>query len=156
MDGVLCDFDEQCRRLFKNDMLHEETSAVYKSRIGSNQFWKQLRATQGEFWRTMPPMRSDIRTIVQMLGLSYEVTILTSPDRVDPYCIPAKTAWIKEHLGDSIPIIFEKEKYLHVKDRSDVLVDDYPKQIEQWIGAGGCGLLFKGDWDDVVLTLAFC
>jgi hypothetical protein len=150
MDGVLCDFDGQCRRQFEGseeeDLQPKETISEWKTRIGSNQFWKRIRETEG-FWSTMEPNEPEIVQVWTRMSSMYpHIAILSSPDERDPACIPGKEAWVREHLGPSVLRIYESEKYKYACPKS-VLVDDFTKQTEPWEKMGGKAVLFTA-FDD--------
>lgn len=67
-----------------------------------------------------------------------------------------KRKWL-EDLGcmptDLEKLIFTHEKHLWAIDRitgkPNVLIDDKPSNINEWINAGGIGILFQCNKDDV-------
>jgi hypothetical protein len=141
MDGVLCDFDGQCRRHFGDDLLPTETVREWKNRIGGNQFWKRIRECKG-FWSTMDPLHPDIAGVwTRMKALFPHIAILSSPDERDPDCIPGKEAWIMKHLGEDVLRIYESNKYKYACPKS-VLVDDFEHQTVPWETHGGKAVLF--------------
>jgi hypothetical protein len=160
MDGVLCDFDKQCHNLFK-DMEKSETAMEYKKRIGSNKFWRHIKETKGEFWRTMEPIdnlsKKELQEIWNKLSqYCNDIIILSSPVLSDHKCIEGKSYWIDNNLGlglDSpIKRIFTKDKFKYASENS-LLVDDLEKFVEPWKEHGGKAILFKGSYDDEFWSL---
>lgn len=142
MDGVLSDFDKQCKLLFKIDESYTGTIEEYSKMIGKTKFWNTLRNAEN-FWSSMEPITDSIESFKQLCKL-YPITILSSPDKGDPKCIPQKNKWIDEHLGTTVPRIFESKKYKYAK-ATNLLIDDMPKNTEPWVDHGGVVILFK-DW----------
>lgn len=143
MDGVLCDFEAQCHQMFRG-MRREETAAMYQKRITPACFWKEVQDTKGEFWSTMPPTAPNLRQIIKEYQEDYNVVILTSPHRKDPYCIKGKKEWVERYLGKHTQIQFVDRKETFAKFDSHILIDDDPDVINQWGDNGGTGILFTG------------
>ena len=60
----------------------------------------------------------------------------------DPNCIPGKTEWLRRNAGMSnrskINLVRRKEKKLFAKKGSpSILIDDYEKNVREFINAGG-------------------
>lgn len=147
MDGVLCDFDKQCRYYF-DDLKDSETLTEYKKRIGEKRFWHQIRATNGEFWSTMEPLAEDVVEVWRNMEVTFpHIAILSSPDHRDPMCIPGKHAWLDRHLGPRQLRLFQSKKFTYACPQS-VLVDDQLKNIIEWEAAGGTAIHFQGVYDD--------
>jgi hypothetical protein len=146
MDGVLCDFDGQCRKYFP-DMSENETPREYSHKIGTNKFWKTIRETKGEFWSTMEPLDENIVEIWSRLNkLCPHIAILSSPDNPDPYCIEGKNIWLDKYFGPRQMRLFTKEKHKYACSNS-LLIDDFDKNTEPWKENKGHAILFKGSFD---------
>jgi hypothetical protein len=149
MDGVLCDFDGACRKHFP-DLDDSETISEYKTRVGSNVFWRNIRSTDGVFWSDMEPMDDDIVGVWDCLASACpKIAILSSPDSRDPNCIIGKNQWLDKHLGDRAKTrIFRSDKYAFATPKS-ILIDDLPKNTVPFQQAGGKAILFQGKFDSV-------
>ena len=60
----------------------------------------------------------------------------------DPNCIPGKTQWLRKNTGMSsrskINLVRRKEKKLFAKKGNpSILIDDYEKNVREFINAGG-------------------
>ena len=63
----------------------------------------------------------------------------------DPNCIPGKTQWLRKNTGISnrskINLVRRKEKKLFArKGNPSILIDDYEKNVREFINAGGKGI----------------
>jgi hypothetical protein len=146
LDGTLTDFDESCRRWFE-DMEPEETVKEYKDRVGGNQFWRNIRRTNGRFWSEMKPLDPHIVHVFDQLRTRCpHIAILSSPDERDPMCIKSKGEWLDRWLGGHFTRLFHKNKYEYACPNS-ILIDDMMHQTESWKAAGGKAILFKGKYD---------
>lgn len=145
LDGTMCDFDKKCRDII-NDIPKDELLKDYIKRTGSNKFWKKIRSTH-DFWESLDPIENSIESFNKLKSMVSTITILSSPDLKDPLCIPGKSKWIDTHLGKNIPRIFKKDKYIYAGP-NNILIDDHPDHIRNWINAGGIGILFTAYNDD--------
>jgi hypothetical protein len=78
-------------------------------------------------------------------------TILSAPSRC-PSCIPGKNKSIDEKLGEHVPRIFTKAA--NKKDYAapnHILVDDSKRNIDDWIKAGGIGILHVSAVESIVM-----
>lgn len=165
MDGVLCDFNTQCRKvLFPENMSSDENINQYLFRTGKTreEMWKYIRLTQGLFWESIPPLLSyeDTRNLIPRLlqqGTFQNIFIITSPRTRDPFCRRGKRRWVEEHMGRDVNVIFISNKSLFAKTNgcANVLIDDNPLNICDWQLRGGIGMLFTGrnTWERIGLGL---
>lgn len=84
-------------------------------------------------------------------GKIKELNILSSPSS-DAVCEPGKRAWLDKHdvtkYFDNI-IIF-KDKYKYASGPTDILVDDTPKKIKEWVEiSNGSGILHTSAKDSI-------
>lgn len=56
-----------------------------------------------------------------------------------------KLEWVSQHLGDDVKanIVYREEKQEYCTGKDCILIDDLPKNIEEWELKGGTGILFK-------------
>ena len=77
----------------------------------------------------------------------YQPHILSAYSIEDPNCIPGKRKWLKSNLGYTqnfmINIVRRREKknFAMNKRQPAILIDDYPKNVQQFKSAGGIGIL---------------
>jgi hypothetical protein len=60
-------------------------------------------------------------------------------------CKPEKIEWIRKHLGSVEKILLvpreDKQQYAVSEDgRPNLLIDDYEKNIKEWVAKGGVGV----------------
>ncbi len=97
------------------------------------------------FFRNLKPI-DDCQTAIPMLQkLGFKVKIISAC--IDtPYCKKEKLEWIKEHLPsirskDVILCNIGENKALYADDiKNSILIDDYGKNIHDWIEAGGIAI----------------
>jgi hypothetical protein len=141
MDGVLCNFDKKAKETLGVGSLEEVD-------FDSKSTWDKINEAGEEYWSTMEwnPGGKKLWDSVK----KYNPTILSAPSK-DKSCITGKKKWVREHLGDSVPVILEKDKHLH-SEPGNVLIDDLPKNINPWNKKGGEGILHK-DTDSTLKEL---
>ena len=134
MDGVLCDFVLAAKRA---------TGQNWQG-LRSGQDWESIKRTKN-FWSTMPWTR-DGRQLWNFIK-KYQPHILSAYSIEDPNCIPGKRKWLKSNLGYTqnfmINIVRRREKknFAMNKGQPAILIDDYPKNVQQFKSAGGIGIL---------------
>ena len=134
MDGVICDFVYVAKRA---------TGQNWQG-LRSGQDWESIKRTKN-FWSTMPWTR-DGRQLWNFIK-KYQPHILSAYSIEDPNCIPGKRKWLKSNLGYTqnfmINIVRRREKknFAMNKGQPAILIDDYPKNVQQFKSAGGIGIL---------------
>jgi hypothetical protein len=129
LDGVLVGFDERYRELFGEDPDGECRRTLFCNiRSKSRNFWMDMPWEKGgrELWAFIAP---------------HSPTILSSPTS-DRFCRPGKRKWVRDNLGEEVPVILESAKHLYAGPGA-VLIDDTPAKIENWRNAGGIGILHE-------------
>lgn len=130
MDGVIADFDGYFERLF----------GVLPRQIPATERWNKVNKTPN-YWVDLPktPEADILITHLKKYGFA----ILTGVPHLG--CDKAKAQkrqWLKKHYGIEANIICcnsrDKANYCQV---GDILIDDWPPNIERWIQAGGIGIL---------------
>jgi 5'(3')-deoxyribonucleotidase len=134
MDGVLCDFVLAAKRATGQDW----------TGLRSGQDWESIRKTKN-YWANMPWTR-DGRQLWNFIK-KYQPHILSAYSIEDPNCIPGKRKWLKSNIGytqnSMINIVRRREKQNFAKNqgRPAILIDDYPKNVQQFKSAGGIGIV---------------
>jgi len=137
MDGVLCDFTLAAKRATGQDW----------QGLRTGQDWKTIANTKN-FWANMPWTR-DGKQLWSYLS-KHKPHILSAYSVEDPNCIPGKMKWLRKEVGYTqkfmINIVRRREKKNFAMKGSDVgkrpaiLIDDYPKNVQQFRAAGGIGI----------------
>lgn len=138
MDGVLSDFDAHLKNILP-DMERQ-----YRAKqISISQFWKELNDYGlDRFWSSMPWMK-DGKLLWRSI-YKYNPIILTKvPVTGKHKAIIGKKYWIKREISsdaadNAIMISDSKSKFA---SPLSILIDDHEKNINQFISAGGTGIL---------------
>ena len=151
MDGVIADFFGGIEDLFKVD--HWKSIKV-KERIIVD-----LRHTDFFFTLDTFPNTLDLIDHVQDVARQNELRwgICSSPLRGDEHNSAYwKRRWLECNLfvpPDLGDMIFTSNKHKYVKDpvdnRPNILIDDKPENIERFNAAGGIGIRFQANQDDL-------
>jgi 5'(3')-deoxyribonucleotidase len=134
LDGTLADFD----RMFM--LVSDMSGDAYEKQYGKNSIWDEVNAVDHFFFKL--PLMPGADKLIRILN-QYDTTVLTAPTNYVPQCKADKQAWVRKYLGGGIRVVFEKEKYKYATPHS-ILIDDYKKNIDPWIRAGGIGILHTG------------
>lgn len=130
LDGVLADFDTQYFRVFRQ--------APNRDAAEPPDMWERIRAS-GNFFLEMQPMRdaADLWKFVQ--ALKKKPVILTGTPPSMPEAADQKRAWVSKWVGPRVEVICcrSSEKYMHIREPGDILIDDWTKYRQTWLAAGG-------------------
>ena len=134
MDGVLCDFIVQAKK----------ATGVIFTQDKAKDHWEVIKKYP-KFWSDMPWMPGG-RQLWSYIK-QYKPHILSAYTVEDPNCIPGKRKWLRSNLGYTqgsiINIVRRREKQNFAKNqgRPAILIDDYPKNVQQFKSAGGIGIV---------------
>ena len=138
MDGVLADFFGEWAKL--DGKKHWKDFAHIEDAL-------DLIRKHPTFWTNLPLLphaKELVRFVDDRFGEYY---ICSTPLTGDSRSEPGKRAWIREHLQDIPPagIILTHNKATHAVsgDIPNILIDDYPANINAWRSAGGIGILYE-------------
>lgn len=138
MDGVLVDFLRGAEAV-----LGHPFDTPYVDKVAKEERRKLLMSHAG-FWAKLPPM-SDYRVLWNYIQ-RYEPEILTAKASWDEvHCGPGKLQWLDKYLKlphTRIHVVKREQKQLFAKSgiRQNVLIDDHPKNIQEFVAAGGIGI----------------
>ena len=141
MDGVLADFFGEWTKLMNVD---------HWSKIdndGLPQALQKIRDTD-EFWLKLPllPQAKELLTLIKNIKGEYNIS--SSPLADDPNSEPHKREWIKKNLSffppKNVYITHDKPQFAKNADgTSNILIDDFGRNVKQWEDAGGIGFKYK-------------
>ena len=145
MDGVLADFFSEALRLSEapisnwRDMEFRDVQKALERVKQTPGFFENLHAY---------PTANTLALSVQNIAGGF--SILSSPlaGYADGECEREKVAWIAKHLHiepEEIIITHDKPKYA----AGNVLIDDYGVNVRNWEAAGGYGIKYQADEDNV-------
>lgn len=140
MDGCITDFVEQYTKY--SGVTPEDAEYLYNNDM--EKFWEPVNKGGVEFWSEMP-WTEDGKELWEYIS-PMNPTILTAPSKGDD-CPTGKKIWIKRELGD-IPTLIERDKYKY-SGENNILIDDTKKKIDDWIDAGGIGILHVSTKDTI-------
>ena len=137
MDGVLCDFKTAAEKVTGMPIM----KWMYASK---SEKWQKIKDTP-KFWHTLP-WQAGGRQLWSYIS-KFDPHILSAyvEESYDPNCIPGKTKWLSKNAGISnrskINLVRRKEKKLFAKKGNpSILIDDYEKNVREFINAGGTGI----------------
>ena len=139
MDGVLVDFVKGAESLTGK-------SITDWSKGSKSEKWGMIKSNPN-FWRELPWM-SGGKQLWNTLK-RYDVEILSAyvEDTYDKNCIPGKRFWATKNLGISsnrINLVKRVQKQQFAK-KDAILIDDYPKNVNEFRASGGQGIVHNGD-----------
>ena len=134
MDGVLVDFNERFKR-FSGGIPPKD----YEDKYGREKFWDLIDKETGvRFWVGMPWM-SDGKQLWDYIK-TYNPTLLSSPSRSNSSRM-GKRIWRKRNLPSTKLVLAQASKKQNYANPDSILIDDRASNIDQWVKAGGIGIL---------------
>jgi len=133
MDGVLVDFNERFKRFSKGIPPTE-----YEQKFGKDKFWELVDGIGVRFWVGMDWM-SDGKQLWDYIK-SYNPTLLSSPSRAD-HSKMGKRIWRQRNLPTTKLVLSQARNKKNYANPDSILIDDRESNIDQWIKAGGVGIL---------------
>ena len=134
MDGVLVDFENRFKR-FSGGISPKD----YEDKYGREKFWNLIDKETGvRFWVGMPWM-SDGKQLWDYIK-SYDPTLLSSPSRSNSSRL-GKRVWRKRNLPSTKLVLAQAAKKQNYANPDSILIDDRKSNVDQWIKAGGIGIL---------------
>ena len=152
MDGVLADFFGGVEKLYGVEHWKELTSNKDEGGLKQEVI---NRITGTDFFATLP----EFPTADQLIAMVKKFTggtfsILTSPLRGDhENSTKYKKLWINQHIANPEQVLVTGRKEAYAKDKAsgtpNILIDDRPTNIERWQNAGGYGILYQANRDQL-------
>jgi hypothetical protein len=146
MDGVLCNFDHD---FFK---LTGKEPREYEAEVGEKKFWTFILDQGTRFWEDLTPTK-DMEELKEFAFSNFlRIGILSSSSKKSHGSNMVKNGklkWLRKHgflskiPNENIIIVDsarDKKKYAW---KNKILVDDYEKNVKEWLGAGGVGIHHK-------------
>ena len=136
MDGVLCDFIVQAKK----------ATGVIFTQDKAKDHWEVIKKYP-KFWANMPWMPGG-QQLWNYIN-KYKPHILSAYTVEDPNCKPGKRTWLRRNVSISTSNINlvrrrDKQKFAMKSGgnrRPAILIDDYPKNVQQFKSAGGIGIV---------------
>ena len=143
LDGVLVDFTKGYEDL--SGIKPKDAEKMYANDIPA--FWKPINDAGYEWWANLD-WTKDGKELWNYI-LPHNPTILTAPSKGEA-CPKGKNIWVDRELGVEIPVFIERDKYKYAEP-NHILIDDTKKKIEDWVDAGGIGILHGNTKDTIKL-----
>ena len=136
MDQVLVNFIEGANQELQMQGLPNFIDANKEEK------WEALKRVP-KFWANLKPMPDGL--MLWKFIKPYAPIILSTPSKRMPTCKSEKLEWIRKHLGNVKEIYLvpreQKQNYaVTVDGKPNLLIDDYVKNIDQWVNNGGIGI----------------
>lgn len=136
MDGVLANFDKACGKALGTDNTYK-----WEFIHGSDKFWEIINRNKG-FWDGMEPM-PDVHVLMDEVEELNPVILTALPKVGADDVIRAKTAWIRNFMGDNEVITCQTHEKAKYCQPGDILVDDRAVNEKRWRDKGGHFILHR-------------
>ena len=147
MDGVLCDFEGQFKNTDGNNGLSFEE---YAAKFGAKEAWQLIDVWGADWWSKLPELDEGMHLwhYLKRLPNVSSVEILSAPSRRND-SKTGKIAWVKKHLGSDVKIHLTKDKGKLASSKNDILIDDRPENVANFIQCGGSAILYHNFSDTI-------
>lgn len=152
MDGVVADFDT-----FASDLLGRKIGWHQSKFDLTSEEWEKLTTVDRLYYQLpLMPDATKLIAYVRSLSTRFHVQFLTAVPRrtTMPDAKADKQAWVDKYFPgmrmDIGPFSHDKQKWC---SPGDILIDDRPSNIEEWMRAGGIAIYHTGDVDKTIKTL---
>ena len=138
MDGVLVDFNDGYFKLTGHKL-----DGTYRT---DERFWDPINEAGYDFWINLKWM-PDGRKLWSHIE-KFNPELLSAPSR-QPDSRVAKHDWVKRELPGVHLILRSAKNKKEFASPTSILIDDREDNINDWIGAGGIGILHKSAKDTI-------
>jgi hypothetical protein len=143
MDGVLCTFEEDFQRLSGK---HPDK---YEEEFGEKKYWNFILDQGASFWEKLHPT-TDMEELKEYVFSHFlRIGILSSSSKKNHgsnLVKQGKMKWLRNHgflskiPSNNIIIVDSARDKKNYAWNNKILVDDYDRNVKEWIGAGGIGI----------------
>lgn len=149
MDGVICDLFGEIERIMGKSM-----AEIRKNKNTFSKIWYKVDKIGTKFWSNMPwtPGGKELWNYIK----NYNVKILTavpySSDSKESAKIArkGKIEWIRKNIKFTpYEIVYHPKDKTKSTCKNCILIDDTPKNIEEWNDAGGIGIHYINTSDTI-------
>ncbi len=139
-DGVMAGFDDGFPRLF----------GYHHRDVSEQDMWKAI-AEHPDFFNALEPMPgalelfARVRALTQTLYQRDPIILTACPKSMFDRASFDKKTWYARHLPGIEVITMQggARKGAYMRAKGDILIDDWPKNIEAWNALGGRGVVFQ-------------
>ncbi len=147
MDGVLADFD---RGFY-------EISGVSSDNVSDEELWAKISAYgKAKFFSGLPwmPGGKEMWNFIEQNFLTVKIlSACGKSDKIDRQTTQGKTHWLLHNLpslrSSDIILVDNKHRKRHYSKPGDIIIDDTPVVIQEWVKKGGIGVLHKTAQDTI-------
>jgi len=147
LDGVLCDFDKG----------FYDITGISSDNVSDEELWARIGAYgKVRFFSELPwmPGSKEMWNFITQNFLHVKILSATGKsDKVDKQTTQGKTSWLHHNIqslhSNDIILVDNKHKKRHYSKPGDIIIDDTPVVIEEWIKKGGIGILYKTAQDTI-------
>lgn len=162
MDGVVADFNKGVENLVLAPGLASTLDAARlmtpppSPHPLTREHWNEILNTYESFWSALPPMTMRFEHLLTARELFDAMAGIVGKDNVAfvtavggptaRWAAQGKIAWLRAAMGDKGFENFVVTKAEHKRllaHPSAVLIDDHPRNCQQWRDAGGVDILFN-------------
>jgi len=142
MDGVLADFHEGTRCICNIDPITQTST------VSDQPMWDAIRDTD-HFYRKLYPVEGAVdmvKELVSRFGDKVEIlSAVPKPHRGIATAKEDKLEWVAEYYPEitKINIVYRAEKKNFCEGPDCILIDDFDKNVNEWIENGGTAILFE-------------
>lgn len=148
MDGVLADFDKGFFNI---------SAGKTAENMADPEMWKIIGDYgKVKFFSELPWMPGGQELWKFVTDNFLSVKILSACGRgsdVDKETPTGKSIWLRHHLNhlsiDDIIFVTNKHKKRHYSKPGDIIIDDTPVVIDEWVKKGGIGILHKDSTETI-------
>ncbi|QNH71429.1 5'-3' deoxyribonucleotidase [Rhizobium phage AF3] len=160
LDGVFFDFERHYYDTFGIAAKDEDDNILNKKIKKHGNFFAELPLFDGavEFLRELKKYVDDLNYDNRYIKpVAYDLKFLSACGRSDfENVAQQKIKAVRSKLNDDLHLTFSpagKQKYLYLRYKGDVLIDDFKKNLIPWIEAGGRAIQHEGDYNATLQTL---
>ncbi|QNH71845.1 hypothetical protein P9VFCI_030 [Rhizobium phage P9VFCI] len=160
LDGVFFDFERHYYDTFGIAAKDEDDNILNKKIKKHGNFFAELPLFDGaaEFLQELKKYVDDLNYDNRYIKpVAYDLKFLSACGRSDfENVAQQKIKAVRAKLNDDLHLTFSpagKQKYLYLRYKGDVLIDDFKKNLIPWIEAGGRAIQHEGDYNATLQTL---
>jgi 5'-nucleotidase len=147
MDGVLADFEGGFRKI----------SGISIENMSDPEMWAKIDAHgKAKFFAELEWMSGGKELWQFIMNNFLKVKILSAlgkSDKIDKQTTRGKLMWIRHNIPslqlDDIILVDNKHQKKRYSKVNDIIIDDTPVVIQEWIKKGGIGILHRTAFDTI-------
>lgn len=142
LDGVVSNFTKGVCDIFEKPYKEPESYDLYKELgVSEDEMWGEINSRRWKFWTNLElyPWANHLIEVVKELDPYF--SFLTAPS-LSADCVKGKRIWLKRHFPDENFVMAPAKLKCLLSQKGRILIDDKKRNIDDWISAGGKGILF--------------